>query len=503
MKIFSAAQIRKWDTATSKQEPIASIDLMERAADACFTWLVEAGLQHKSFHIFCGKGNNGGDGLALARTLSQQNKNIKVYILSNDKKGSEDFETNLKSLQSCSKEIYFINAVENFPKINSEELIVDALFGTGLSRPVDGIPKLLIHYLNDSRAKKIAIDIPSGLYADETSLNNTVFKAAYTLSFQIYKLAFLMPENASYCGQISLLDIGLTNSFLLEETAVYNLSEENTIKSIYKKRSAFGHKGTYGHAALICGSMGMIGAAVLASKACLRSGAGKLTTILPKCGYSILQTSIPEAMCKVSGDEYIEAVVDIDKYEAVGIGSGIGDYESHEKLISIVFKNSKQLVVDADALNYLAKNKALLKLLPSNSILTPHPGEFERLFGKTMNDFERIKLCSQKAKELNVYIILKGHFSFIAGPQGAAYFNSTGNAGMATAGSGDVLTGILTGLLAQGYSPLETCLLGTYLHGLAGDIAADNLSMEAMLAGDIVDYLGKAYLRLELLMNNE
>lgn len=501
MKIFSAEQIKTWDDYTIKQEPITSVDLMERAADACFSWIVEAGLQHKNFHIFCGKGNNGGDGLALAAMLSLQNKNITVYILENNKKGSADFETNLKRFQAVANEINFIQAPQAFPKIKADEIIIDALFGTGLSRPLNGLAKLLVIYLNETKAKKIAIDMPSGLFADETSINNTILKANHTLSFQNYKLAFLMPENAGFCGAISILDIGLCSSFNLKEPAVYEMMEASSFNSIYKKRSSFGHKGTYGHAALICGFMGMMGAAVLASKACLRTGAGKLTSIIPNCGYAILQTTVPEAMCKVSGEEHIEEVEDIDTYDAVGIGPGIGSFASHKKLLLTVFKNSKQLVIDADALNCLAKNKDLFKNIPANAILTPHPGEFEKLFGKTANDFEKIQLCRQMAKELNVYIILKGHFSFIAVPQGVCYFNSTGNAGMATAGSGDVLTGILTGLLAQGYSALHACLFGTYLHGFAGDLAAKNFSMEAMLAGDIIDFLGRAYLGLRSLFN--
>ena len=486
-----------------QQEPIASIDLMERAAGKCFDWVIDAGLQNNNFHIFCGKGNNGGDGLALAIMLQLQNKKVKVYILESDKKGSADFEINLKRFQASSKEVYIINATENFPIINKEEIIIDALFGTGLSRPLEGIAKLLVLYLNDVNSKKIAIDIPSGLFADKSSINNTIFKVDHTLSFQNYKLAFLMPENDGNCGEITLLAIGLNNTFEINEMAAHHFTEASLINCIYKKRSAFGHKGTYGYAGLLCGSIGMMGAAVLAAKACLKSGAGKLTVVAPKVGYTILQTCIPEAMCKVSGEEFIEEVNDLDKYDAIGIGSGIGSFDNHKKLLATVFRDCKKLVVDADALNCMAKNKDLLKLLPANAILTPHPGEFEKLFGKVENDFERIKLCSKKAKELNVYIILKGHFSFIAGPLGAAYFNSTGNAGMATAGSGDVLTGILTGLLAQGYTPLQTCLLGTYLHGLAGDFAAEKLSQEAMLAGDIVEFIGSAYKSLKSISKKE
>lgn len=496
MKIFSAEQIKKWDAETIQQEPITSIDLMERAADACFNWLLTAELQHHTFHIFCGKGNNGADGLALAMMLSKGNKNIKVYIQENNKKGSIDFEKNLKRLQSIKGKISFIQSSKDFPSIKNGEVIIDALFGIGLSRPLDALAKLLVVYLNKMAAVKISIDIPSGLFADETSTNHTVFKANYTLSFQTFKLAFLLPENETNCGEVFILDIGLNKSFAVNKPATYEMLDENLIRSIYKKRAVFAHKGSFGHAALLCGSKGMMGAAVLGSIACLRFGAGKLTAIIPNCGYTILQTSIPEAMCKVSGEDYIEEVEDLQKFTALGIGPGIGSYETHKYLLSTVFKTATKLVIDADALNCLAANTYLFKSLPPNSILTPHPGEFIKLFGKTENDFERVKLCLQKAIELNVYIILKGHFSFIATPQGKGYFNSTGNAGMATAGSGDVLTGMLTGLLAQGYTALQACLLGTFLHGLAGDLAAQELSPEAMLAGDINNFIGSAFLSL-------
>lgn len=500
MKIFSAAQIKRWDAFTIQNEPISSIDLMERAATACCKWLIGKNFGTFHFRIFCGKGNNGGDGLAIARMLVEHKCLVTVYILELGKIGTDDFQTNLERLHTFTTDIHFIQSADFFPEIKAEDIIVDALFGIGLNKPLDGITASLVDHINSSAALKISIDMPGGLFADKSSKGNTGVKATHTLSFQNYKLAFLLPENENYYGQVHLLHIDLHPAFEENEMADFELIDEAIIKTIYKPRSAFTHKGTYGHAALICGSNGMMGAAVLSSLACLRSGAGKLTTYIPKCGYDILQSTVPEAMSFVAGEDHLLSAAGIEKFNAVGLGPGIGIHPSHKKLIAQVFeKSTSSLVIDADALNILAENTDLLKAIPENSILTPHPKEFERLFGKTADDFERLQLAKQISIKYQVYIVLKGHYSFISTPDNKGYFNSTGNAGMATAGSGDVLTGMITGLLAQGYSPFEASLFAVYLHGLAGDIAATGYSEEALIAGDIIECIGEAFKTIALL----
>jgi ADP-dependent NAD(P)H-hydrate dehydratase / NAD(P)H-hydrate epimerase len=494
MKIFSAAQIKQWDAFTVANEPVTSINLMERAAAKCVHWLTENNYNKKHFQIFCGKGNNGGDGLAIARMLVQNKIAATVYILEFGNIGSPDFQINLARLHECSTDIHFIQSPEFFPVIKSDAVIIDALFGTGLNKPLQGISEALVNHINNCKAAIVAIDLPSGLAADSSSKNNTVIKATHTLSFQNYKLAFLLPENENYCGGIHLLNIGLHKNFETEEAAVFELTDLHSIKAIYKPRNKFSHKGNYGHAALLCGSYGMMGAAILSANACLRSGVGKLTCIIPKCGYSILQNAVPEAMCLVSGDDYILSASEIKKFDAVGIGPGIGLHPSHTTLLREIFLQiNKPILLDADALNIIGDNPSLLSLIPAKCILTPHPKEFERLFGTSANDFDRINLALKKSKELHLYIVLKGHHTFISTPNGKCYFNNTGNAGMATAGSGDVVSGIITGLLAQHYTPLQACLMGVYLHGLAGDFAAAKLSPEAMIAGDIVQYIGEGF----------
>ncbi len=497
MKIFSAAQIKRWDAFTISHEPVASIDLMERAATACFNWLVKNNFVHQPIHIFCGKGNNGGDGLALARLLALHHFKAKVYVLQSDSKGSADFETNLARLTASGFIIHSIAAIADFPTLTQEDTIVDALFGTGLKKPPEGIAAVAIHFIAESLATVIAIDIPSGMYADKSSLFNTVVVANYTLSFQQYKLAFLMAENEPYAGEVQVLDITLHNQFASDEPAVFELVDKDMIRQIYLPRKVFAHKGTYGHALLYAGSKGMMGAAILAAKACLRSGVGLLTTAVPEVGGYILQGQVPEALCITDTDEkFMEYCW--HKKAVIGIGPGWGTGTvAVEVLDNVIEKWKGHLVMDASALQYLALYPAKQTLLIANTILTPHPKEFDRCFGESDNDFERVELAMQKAAELKIYIVLKGHHTLIATPDGKGYFNSTGNAGMAKGGSGDVLTGIITGLLAQGYNPLHACMLGVYLHGLAGDIAAEKFSQEAMLPGDIILNLGAAFKIIE------
>lgn len=495
VKIFSVSQIREWDKYTIQHEPVSSLSLMERAATACSNWITHHFKGNPSFKIFCGKGNNGGDGLAIARHLIEKKYPVTIYIIG-EGGASLEFEKNLNRLKALTNEIYFPENDEPFPNLKNE-IVVDALFGTGLNKNPSGLFFSLINHINQNASQVISIDIPSGLFADKSSRYNKMIRANFTLSFQNYKLAFLMAENAPFIGKVVPLDIRLSKEFQEKEIAYFELIDKEYIKEIYKQRDLFSHKGTYGYACLLAGSYGMMGAAVLSAKACLRSGVGKLTCFVPGSGYAIMQSTIPEAMCSTSGNNFLKKIKGLKNFDAIGVGPGIGKCGSHKDLLKQLFKKFKKpIVIDADALNVLGKKRKLLKLIPSKSILTPHPKEFERMFGKTASDFNLIELALTKSKEFNIYIIVKGHHTFIATPEGKGFFNSTGNAGMATAGSGDVLTGIITGLLAQKYSPLHACILGVYLHGMAGDNAAKEISKEAMIAGDIIQFLGSAFKKI-------
>lgn len=499
MQILSASQIRQWDLYTIETDHISSVDLMERAAARCVDWIDEHYYARRSFTIFCGKGNNGGDGLAIARMLTARQYNVKVFILEFGHKGTDDFQVNLARLHESSVEISFIQSAENIRPIPSDDIVIDALFGSGLNRPLEAVTAELVEHINGSGNLVISIDIPSGMFCDDSSSGHAVVKANHTLSFQCYKLAFIVPENAEATGQIHILDIGLNKAFLSTIQPAFEFIGPDLVKSIYRPRKQYSHKGTFGHAGLITGSYGMMGAAVLCASACIKAGVGKLTCHIPGMGYSILQSTVPEAMCKVEMNEkFIEDISTLEHYSSLGVGPGLGNYDGHAQLLEKIFSSyQKPIVLDADALNTLANHADLLNKIPARSVLTPHIKEFERVFGPCDNDFKRIKLATEMAGIFQLIIVLKGHYSFIAMPGGKGYFNTTGNPGMATGGTGDVLTGILTGILAQGYPAEAAALLSVYLHGLSGDIALHDESEESLSAKDLITHLGKAWKKMQ------
>lgn len=500
MYILNAQQIKDWDQYTIKHEPIDSIDLMERAATKCVKWIDQQQWQKRTFKIFCGKGNNGGDGLAIARLLIELDYSVSVYILEFGRPGTEDFQTNLQRLHDLSfTDIYFLQSKEFFPLIHTDEIVIDAFFGSGLKKPLDGLSAEIVEHINQSKALVISIDLPSGLFIDKSSKGNTVIEANHTLTLQCPKLGLLMQENALYFGNVHILDIGLHPGFQKDQIFNKLLINHNYIRQVFKPRNAFAHKGNFGHALLIAGSHGKIGASILAAKSCIRSGIGLLTCYLPKCGYEIMQSSVPEAMVLTDVNETIVAQLpdEIEKYSALGIGPGIGTAPETQKLVAFICRRYKKpLVIDADGLNCLTMQKDLLEQLPPGSILTPHPKEFDRLFGDHGNDFNRLDSAVDNAKRFNIIIVLKSHHTAVITPSGKIFFNSSGNAGMAKGGSGDVLTGIITSFIAQNYSPEQAAIFGVFIHGLAGDFAANTLSQEAMAASDIITFLPQAFLSL-------
>jgi len=488
MKLFTAWQMQHWDAFTIKHQQISSLDLMERASGACTDWMINHGLSSQSIKIFCGKGNNGGDGLAIARQLLQTGTSATVYIAEFGATGTLDFQQNLTRLRLLTTDIYYLQSAEQFPLINEEDIIIDALFGFGLNRPLTGLYQQLVDHINDNAKQVIAIDVPSGLFTDEPSKGYTIIKATYTLTFQSLKLCFLAAENAEYFGEVVVLPIGLEKQYEAEEEAIYEVVNEEMIANLYKPRQAFSHKGTYGHALLIVGNTGKMGAAVMCAKACLRSGVGLLTCAVPQEEFVVLQTTIAEAMVTNRNE-----APEVSKYSTIGMGPGLGTAEEMAALVQNILEECKQpLLLDADALNIIAKYQDLLTLLPQQSVITPHPKEFDRLFGKSSNDFERMQKAITAAVKYNIIIVLKGHYTLIV-CEGKGYFNTTGNAGMATGGSGDALSGIITALLAQHYPPLHAAMLGVYVHGLSGDLCLDEQSYESLLPTDVIDGLGKAF----------
>jgi NAD(P)H-hydrate epimerase len=499
MKIFTAAQIKACDAYTIHASGITSVELMERAAGKCAEWLMLHMPKDAVYIVLCGTGNNGGDGLALTRMLNRQGYGAKAFLLHFSPELSDDCRANLARLQNIDAELISILQSGSFiTDIPSNIIIIDAILGTGLNRPAEGWVAEFITHINQLPNKKIAIDIPSGMPADNIPDNEApILKAEHTLSFQFYKRSFLHPEMGRLAGDVHILDIGLHKTFISSTQTNYQTIDIEKIKELYKPRDQFSNKGTYGDALLVGGSYGMMGAITLAAKAALRAGAGKVKAFIPECGYNIIQTAVPEAMCQTKGEKHITSISGWNEAKAIGIGPGLGTQEYTARAFTDFIQACKQpVVIDADGLNLLAKQPELLHKLPEQSVLTPHPKEFERLFGKSTNSMQQLEQARTQAMRYNIYIALKGHYTAAVTPEGECWYNTTGNAGMATGGSGDVLTGILTGLMAQGYNSYEAVLLSVYLHGLAGDIAAATHSQEAMIAGDIIDNLGKAFLTI-------
>ena len=440
-------------------------------------------------------GNNGGDGLVIARLLTENKYNVKVFVVEFSKNYSPDFVINLEKLKKTNVELVILSEKDFQFKIAAESIVIDAIFGSGLNKPIEGFVAKIIHQLNSHQV--VSIDIPSGLFGEDNQGNNikNIITANYTLTFEQPKLAMLFPQNDVFCGENVVLPIGLHPDFFKTVETPYFFITKQDVKGLVLPRQKFSHKGIYGHALLIVGSYGKMGAAILSSKACLRSGVGLLTVHVPKEGVEILQTTVPEAMCSTSDEEKIIANIPLlDNYDAVGVGPGLGMEKQTQNALKLLIQQTKvPLVLDADALNILSENKTWLAFLPSSSILTPHPKEFERLVGKWNNDEERLQLQIEFSMKNDVIVVLKGAHTSISTPSGKVYFNSSGNPGMATAGAGDVLTGIITSLLAQGYLPKNAAILGVYLHGVAGDIALEHTGEEALIASDIISAIADAF----------
>ncbi|WP_175622001.1 NAD(P)H-hydrate dehydratase [Chryseobacterium schmidteae] len=497
MKIFTVGNIRLADLYTIQNEPISFVQLMERASSLCAQWIFLNCKHHTKFAIFCGNGNNGGDGFAVARMLYLKGFDVYVFVNKEQLKFSDEALINYKRLKDISGiSVRDFNETSTY-SFDEKTVIIDALFGTGLSRSPEGIFKEVIEFLNSKNNPKISIDIPSGLFANQMNdENSTIFKADHTLTFQFWKKSFLHPETGIFAGKVIVLDINLAKEFI-ENTATDNfVIDDEVIRNVFKVRQDFTHKGTYGKSIIVGGSYGKIGAVVLATKSALKTGSGLTFVLAPNCGYEILQTSAMEAMFIEGGEKFINQIEEVEN-TVYGIGPGLGTEKETEKALREFLENNQSpLILDADALNIISKDINYLRLIPKKSIITPHPKELERLFGKTENSFERLDLAKTKAKELGLYIVLKDHHTQIVTPEGKVFYNITGNSGLAKGGSGDILTGIITSLLAQKYSEEEAAILGVWLHGKAADLAAEKYSKEAMQPTDVIDEIGNVFLHL-------
>ena len=502
MKIFTSAQIHELDKYTIDHEPIKSIDLMERAAIQLTDSIVAEWDKDMKVVVFAGPGNNGGDALAVARMLAVRGYNVSTWLFNTSGRLSDDCKKNRDRLKDVKQVASFVMVTEEFdpPALDAQTLVVDGLFGSGLNKPLTGGFASLVKYINASPAKVVSIDIPSGLMTESNEYNvkSNIMKADVTLTLQQPKLSFLFPENQQFIGHVEVLDIGISQEGIDKTDAQFYILEKSDITPCLKRRDPFAHKGSMGHALLVAGSRGMAGAAMLAAKACLRTGVGKVTVHTPACNTLPLQIGVPEVVLDVDSDtNVVSEAVDTDCFKAMGIGPGLGTNENTAiAVIGQMRRAQCPIVVDADALNILAAHKAWLQQIPVGAILTPHIGEFDRLEGVSTDSYERLSKAMLLAERQHAYIVLKGHYTAIITPGGRVLFSPTGNPGMATAGSGDVLTGIITALLARGYTQGEACAIGTYLHGLAGDIAARSLGEESLIASDIINSLPMAFKEL-------
>ena len=495
MKILTSDQIKNADIHTIEKLKITSIDLMENAAMACSNWIRYKYLASRKFIFLCGNGNNGGDGLAIARIISKFGYSCSCFEYSIKKKSSEDYLINKKKLKSKIK-ILTIEALKTI-SFNKKHIIIDSIIGSGLNRPLDENLKEIISWINKNAKKIVSIDVPSGMFTEYNNENKHIINAHYTLTFQFPKLSFMLPEAGKFVGKFKVMDIGLDKNYIKKLPSSFFYNTKKSLKPFFKKYKKFDHKGNRGHLLLVAGSKGKIGASILAAKSSLFSGLGKLTVYTPKCGVQIMQTSVPEAMVEINnGKDYLSGEFN-SKLKTIAIGPGIGTSKATVSFISSVLKKcTSPLIIDADAINILSQNKKLLNYVPKSSILTPHPKEFKRLVGSWENDQEKLIKLKNLSLKYQIIIVLKGAHTCISLPTNKIWFNSTGNPGMATAGSGDVLTGLLGGLLAQGYTPDICARLAVYLHGSAADMALNELSEETTLSGDIQKYLSQAFKKL-------
>lgn len=498
IKIFTTGKVRELDQYTIKNEPINSIDLVERAAAAFAQEFTRRYSKQDRIIVFAGFGNNGADALAIARMLLDDGYRVETFLFTGKKcLSAECLENKHRLLEMERVEFTEVTADFDAPELGETDVVIDGLFGSGLNKPLEGGFAAVVDYINESPARVVSIDMPSGLYGEDNSGNNAraIIRATLTLTFAFPKLSFFFPENEPFVGEWKVIDIGMHEDGIARTPTTCSQITEEDINATLRPRPRFAHKGTFGHALLIAGSRGKMGAAVLSAKACLRSGTGLLTVHVPRRCEQILQTAFPEAMLSFdSGDDFFTSVPDLPAFSAIGAGPGLGQRTESKRALRQLLQAAKApMVLDADALNMIASDKELLPMIPPHTILTPHPKEFDRLAGDSATSYERLQKATAFATEHKVCVILKSAYTAVCTPGGNIYFNSTGNPGMATAGSGDVLTGILLGLLAQGYDPQTAAAIGVFIHGSAGDMASHFQSEESMIAGDIIEMLGKAF----------
>ncbi len=469
--LLNSAQMHLADAYTIKKRAISSADLMEVAATA-FTSIFTQEYPDRNARIavYCGRGNNGGDGLAIARLLVQLGYTfVNVLVAGFGGKASPDFSINLQKLHAAG--IGSFELTDSSQEVEQgADIIIDALLGSGLNRPLSGAMALLADRLNASKAHIVSVDVPTGLYSEgHEDANAKAVRSHLVITFHQPRLSFLLPECAPFVRKFIVADIGLDVPYLNASETPYRLLQDTDIGERLRPRAAFSHKGTYGHALVLAGSAKSMGAAILSSAACVYTGAGLTTACIPASGLSALNARLPEAMALLREGSQLPGPLEWHQYNSIAVGPGLGTEEAaHLLLKEVLNKYSRPMVLDADALTILSQHNELMAAIPKGSVLTPHMKEFDRLFGQHTSWWERLKTGRVQAGRLHCYILLKNRYSILFCPDGLCIFNPTGSPAMATGGMGDVLSGMLASLLAQAYSPEDAALLAMYLHGLCG-----------------------------------
>ena len=499
LPVLNAEQVRTADAHTMVKEPIASIDLMERAAGRCTERIMrlladgELGPRDDAaFLVLAGMGGNGGDGLVIARLLHAAGVPVRVVRIVHRRTPSPENAINWERLSVAHVPAWSLEEPHEAFRIAANEVVIDAIFGIGTKPPVPDVVAWVIEEVRRSGRPVIAVDLPSGSCTEDNTGNDPerIMRAVYTITFEVPKLVLFMPESEQYTGSWEVLPIGSDLSHPACGETPYHMLEEADVAGVMRPRPRFGHKGGFGHVLLVAGSEGKAGAAVLATGAALRSGVGMVTAHVPRTALCVLQSTCPEAMCSLSNGRALVDTPppDLAPFSAIGIGPGLGTHPDTARVLDLVIDECKTpMVLDADALNILAANPLWMQRLPKGTILTPHPKEFDRLAGVTAeNGHQRLQHARRIAKDHGLIIVLKGAWTAVCDPTGRVTFNPTGNPGMAKGGSGDALTGLLAGILAQGYAPLHAARLGVYLHGAAGDLAAQRRGMDGMVVSDLI-----------------
>jgi hydroxyethylthiazole kinase-like uncharacterized protein yjeF len=534
MKVVTAEEMREIDRETIERRGIPGVVLMERAGLAVVSKIKEI-FGRKKVIVVSGGGNNGGDGLVVARNLHNEGWDVRVFLTSKPEDLKGDASLQYKAAVKFGVDVQPIKELlDNYSSIFSRHsIIVDAILGTGLSKNVTGTLSEVIGLLNKSNVPVISVDIPSGISSDNGQVMGEAVKAEYTVTFGLPKRGHLLYPGAEYSGKLFIEDIGFPEKLLRSEKFYVELLQKNDVTTLIPERRRYSHKGDYGHVLVVAGSRGKTGAALMAARACLRSGAGLVTIGVPESLSGIFQSRVTEEMTLILPDKgngtlsgkASNLILDFlnESADVLAIGPGIGVSTETRKLMNILIKNSSTpMIIDADGINSIKGERDVFLKAKAPIILTPHPGEMSRLLQQsavsgqqsalpplspprgginvTIQDIEkdRINTAISFARETGTYIVLKGVPTIIAAPDGRAFINSTGNPGMATGGTGDVLTGMISGFLSQGVNPLHASILGVYMHGLAGDIAASEKGQYPMIATDIIDKIPSAFFSLNI-----